>query len=118
MPQSTLKEKYANLRRVDIRCGNPFKGIKKFALFYQDGQVEIKSNAVPEQKERYPQKLCLPKELSKLQTDLLALQVENWQDRYVVVSSLDYDEWQVSFLFSDGEELFYQGVNASSAQLG
>ena len=112
MKNQTLKDKYALLRQVDIRCGNSFKGIKKFALCFQNGAVEIKSNASPEKKELYPHELQTQEQLSVLQAELLALQIEDWEQSYVGASALDYDEWLVAFAFTDGERWKFQGVNA------
>lgn len=112
MKSQTLKDKYALLRQVNIRCGNSFKGIKKFALCFQNGAVEIKSNASPEKKELYPYELQTQEQLSMLQEELLALQIEDWEKSYVGASALDYDEWLVAFAFTDGEKWEFQGINS------
>ena len=112
MQEKNLQTAYESLRRIDVRHGNSFKGIKKFALFFQDKEVEIKSNAPSEIKAEYPNALQTQAELAQLKTELLSLQVQSWQEQYVGKPTLDDDEWQVSFAFKDGKTWDFVGVNA------
>ena len=112
MQEKNLQTVYERLRRIDVRHGNSFKGVKKFAVFFQDKEVEIKSNAPSEIKEDYPKTLQTQAELAKLKAELLAFKIETWQEQYIGKPALDNDEWQVSFAFQEGEKWEFVGVNA------
>ncbi len=97
-----FNEKFEKIKRFDFSQGNPFLGIKKFSVLFENG-IEIKHNG------RYEEKPLPTVEETK--TLLKKLSFFNWKQKYNNEVCPNYENsWKIVLRFDD-EVLEYEGLD-------
>ncbi len=101
-----FNERLNSIKRFDFQMGNPFSGIKKFAIIFGDG-VEIKHNGF---KEDIEQEKVFEKET--IISQLKRLYFKNWKQKYFNENKFkEENAWEVSLTLED-EKISFKGLDA------
>lgn len=101
---------YDRLSRVSLFIGNPFKGIRKFVLIFEDDFIEVKDNKFDKKCE--DPYITSQEEINYIINELKAIGIENWDAKYPPKKpSSDQNNWTLQIRYSDKTSNEYVGCD-------
>ena len=107
--QEKMVNKINNLKILDFKKGNQYKGYKKIKFEFGNNNLVISDNDYGTEDITLTSK----SKIESIKNKICDLYVQEWNKMYACeVPYSDYKEWKLTLLFNDSEKMIYQGINS------